>query len=77
MFNLTEEELCRYINEDLPYLDLTTHVQEEKNIKATLEIYTREDIIVACSEEAASIAKILGCKIKNLNLQKQNLKKVK
>ncbi|RXJ93554.1 ModD protein [Malaciobacter molluscorum] len=75
MFNLTEEELCRYINEDLPYLDLTTYVQEEKNIKATLEIYTREDIIVACSEEAASIAKILGCKIKKFEPSKTELKK--
>jgi len=25
MFNLTNEELYKYINEDLPYLDLTTH----------------------------------------------------
>ncbi|WP_419777865.1 ModD protein [Malaciobacter marinus] len=75
MFNLTNEELYKYINEDLPYLDLTTYIQTNKDKKATLEIYTREDIIVACSEEAASIAKLLGCKVKEFKPSKTKLKK--
>ncbi|RXK00529.1 ModD protein [Arcobacter sp. CECT 8986] len=64
MFNLTDSELENYIKEDLPYFDFTTHMQNAKNIKVTAEIFTREDILVSCSEEASRITEILGCKVK-------------
>lgn len=57
---LSDTEILSYINEDLPYFDLTTSLQNiDKN--ASLEIKTREKITVSCVDVAARIAKILGC----------------
>ncbi|RXJ86535.1 molybdenum ABC transporter [Arcobacter sp. CECT 8985] len=75
MFNLNDNELYKYINEDLPFLDYTTFLQDTKDKKATLQIYTREDIIVSCSEEAARIAELLGCKVKKLIASSTKLEK--
>ncbi len=63
MFNLNDNELLQYINEDLPYFDLTTYIQGVSLKEVTLEIYTREDIVVACSEEAARIATLLNYEV--------------
>lgn len=63
MFNLTTQELQAYINEDIPYFDLTTSLQNCSNTQARMDIYTREDIVVACSEEAAKIAEHFNCTI--------------
>ena len=57
---LSDAEILDYINEDLPYFDLTTSLQNiDKN--ASLEIYTRDEICVSCVDVAASIARLLGC----------------
>jgi len=63
MFNLSTFELEKYIQDDLPYFDLTTSLQNCNNVIAQIEVYTREDIIVSCSEEAAKIAELLNCKV--------------
>lgn len=63
MFNLTTSELEKYIQDDLPYFDLTTSLQNCNYGKAQIEVFTREDIIVSCSEEAAKIAELLNCKV--------------
>ena len=63
MFNLSTSELEKYIQDDLPYFDLTTSLQNCNNAIAQIEVYTREDIIVSCSEEAAKIAELLNCKV--------------
>jgi len=63
MFNLSTSELEKYIQEDIPYYDLTTSLQNCKDKKAQLEVYTREDIVASCTEESAKIAQLLGCKI--------------
>ena len=63
MFNLSIQELEKYIQDDLPYFDLTTSLQNCNNVLAQIEVYTREDIIVSCSEEAAKIAELLNCKV--------------
>lgn len=63
MFRLSDIELSEYIKEDVPYLDMTTHLQEISNKPTKLEVYTREDIVVACSEESARIAELLNCKV--------------
>ena len=63
MFNLTTSELEKYIQDDLPYFDLTTSLQNCNNAIAQIEVYTREDIIVSCSEEASKIAELLNCKV--------------
>lgn len=75
MFNISDIELQEYINEDVPYLDLTTHLQNISNQKARLEVFTREDIVVSCSEEASKMAQMLGCQVKKFTSSKQNLQK--
>ena len=63
MPRLLDAELLEYIREDIPYFDLTTTLLGSDFEKAKLEIKTREEIVVACSEEAARIAELLGCKV--------------
>jgi molybdenum transport protein len=63
MFDLDDNELLEYIKEDVPYFDLTTYLQKSGDTKAKLEVYTREKIVVSCSQEAARIAELLGCEV--------------
>ncbi|WP_345991148.1 ModD protein [Sulfurimonas sp. HSL-1716] len=60
---LLDAELLEYIREDMPYFDLTTTMLGEDFDDAILEIRTREETVVACSEEAARIAELLGCEV--------------
>ena len=57
---LSDAEILDYINEDLPYFDLTTSLQVIDK-KASLEIYSRDEICISCVDVAASIARLLGC----------------
>ena len=57
---LSDAEILDYINEDLPYFDLTTSLQNI-NKKASLEIYSRDEICVSCVDVAASVARLLEC----------------
>ena len=75
MFNLTNQELEKYIQDDLPYFDLTTSLQNCNNVLAQIEVYTRENIIVSCSEEAAKIAELLNCKVDFFVKSKNKLEK--
>ncbi|MGW8168584.1 MAG: ModD protein [Sulfurovaceae bacterium] len=63
MFKLNDNELLEYIKEDIPYFDLTTTLQNVPCKQARMQIFTREDIIVACCEEAARVAELIGCEI--------------
>lgn len=63
MFKLNDIELLEYIKEDVPYFDLTTTLQDMSDKQSRMQIFTREDIVVACSEEAARVAMLLGCEI--------------
>jgi molybdenum transport protein len=63
MFDLDDNELLGYIKEDVPYFDLTTYLQKAGDKRAKLEIFTREKIVVSCSNEAARIAELLGCEV--------------
>ena len=75
MFNLSTFELEKYIQDDLPYFDLTTSLQNCNNAIAQIEVYTREDIIVSCSEEASKIAELLNCKVDFFVKSKNKIKK--
>ena len=57
---LSDAEILDYINEDLPYFDLTTSLQDIDK-KASLEIYSRDEICVSCVDVAASVARLLEC----------------
>ncbi|XPV68528.1 MAG: ModD protein [Halarcobacter sp.] len=75
MFNLSDIELQNYIQDDIPYDDLTTSLQNCNNQKAKLEVFTREDIVVSCSEEAARIAQLLNCKVESFLKSKSKASK--
>ena len=75
MFNLSTSELEKYIQDDLPYFDLTTSLQNYNNAIAQIEVYTREDIIVSCSEKASKIAELLNCKVDFFVKSKNKIKK--
>ena len=75
MIHFTDYELEQYINEDIPYLDLTTHLQKVENKQVRLEIKTREDIVVSCMEEACRIAVLLGCEVDFFVPSKKKAKK--
>ncbi len=72
---ISDVKLLEYIKEDLPYFDLTTHLQESDDKKASLEIFTRENIISSCTEEACRIAELLSCKVNFFIPSKQEIKK--
>lgn len=74
MIHFSDYELEQYINEDIPYLDLTTHIQDIQNKYVSLEIVTRENIIVSCMEEACRIVKLLGCDVDFYISSKQKAK---
>lgn len=61
---LSDAELWEYIREDLPYLDLTTHLLEVPGQKAELTLSARGKVVAACIEEAARIAELLDCRVK-------------
>ncbi len=63
-----------YIKEDIAYFDLTTYLQDSSNKKAKMDIYTREDIVVSCSEEASRIAELIGCRVDFVVPSRQKLK---
>lgn len=75
MFDFTDNELLELLKEDVPFLDLTTYLQDINDKKARLEIYTREDIVVSCSEESARIAKLMNCEVDFFVPSKQKIKK--
>ncbi|MDD2886426.1 MAG: ModD protein [Aliarcobacter sp.] len=75
MFNLSISELEKYIQDDIPYFDLTTSLQNCNNVKAQIEVFTREDIVVSCSEEAVKIAELLNCKVEFYEKSKTKIKK--
>ncbi len=74
MIHFTDNELEQYINEDIPYIDLTTHLQSVDNKKVSLEIITRDDIIISCIDEACRIVKLLGCEVDYSLKNKQKAK---
>lgn len=71
---LLDHELLEYIREDVPYFDLTTHMLTSTFHPARLDIYTRGDTVVACSEEAGRVAELLGAKVVYLVPSKTRLK---
>jgi len=75
MIHFTDNELLTLLNDDLPYLDLSTSLQEKSQTKAKLEIFTREDIIVSCSEESCKIAKLMNCEVLHYLPSKTKAKK--
>ncbi|MDM5271377.1 ModD protein [Sulfurovum sp. zt1-1] len=75
MLRIDDHTLMEYFKEDVPYFDLTTSLQEQSSKSVRLEIFTREDVIVSCSEEAKRVAELLGCDIEYWIPSKQKARK--
>ena len=58
----TDHEIDRFIEEDLPYFDLTTDALGIDDAAGTIIFVGRSDGIVSCSEEAKRILEKLGCR---------------
>ena len=63
MTQLSDTQLLEYIREDIPYFDLTTHLLDLPSQEMSLSIFTRDEIVTACTEEAARMATLLGCSV--------------
>lgn len=59
---LKMDEILKFIDEDLPYFDLMLELQNNPKFKTSLEIYTRDEILVSGSEILTKIAEILNLK---------------
>ncbi len=58
---IPDAELDRLVAEDVPYLDLTTHVLGIGAGRGSMEYFTREACVLCGTEEAVRIAGRLGC----------------
>ncbi len=60
---VSEAEIDRIIAEDVPYIDLTTYVLAIGELPGSMEYFTREPCVLCGTEEAARVAKRLGCTV--------------
>lgn len=60
---ISDAEIDRFIQEDVPYIDLTTHVLQIGGVPGRMEYFTREACTLCASEEAARVARKLGCEV--------------
>lgn len=60
---ISDSYLEDLIKEDVPNIDLTTHVLGIGEKPGTMEYYTRNDAVLCGTEEAARIFAKLGCKV--------------
>ena len=60
---LTDTDIARLIEEDLPYGDLTTHLLGIGSLNGKITFSTRENTTVCCTEEAARLLEQCGCNI--------------
>ena len=60
---ISDAEIDRLIQEDVPYIDLTTHVLQVGAARGRMEYFTREACTLCGTEEAIRVAKKLGCSI--------------
>jgi molybdenum transport protein len=56
---LSDSDLERLIAEDVPYLDLTTHVLGIGDSRGSIEYFTREDCVLCGTEEVVRIMRML------------------
>ncbi|MFH0976244.1 MAG: ModD protein [Spirochaetota bacterium] len=64
MFNFIQDsEIDRFIEEDMPYGDLTTHLLGIGEKKGEIVFSSREETILCCTEEAGRLFEKLGAKV--------------
>lgn len=67
MMRISDGRLDYLVAEDVPYVDLTTHVLGISDARGEMEYFTREACVLAGVEEVARIAEKLGCKAECLH----------
>lgn len=63
---LTIAEIDNFIKEDVPYIDLTSHILGIKEQAAEITYFTRRDAVVCGTEEVSMIFRRLNIKTENL-----------
>jgi len=73
MFYFSGQEIDSFINEDLPYFDLTTNLAGLKGQKVELSFVSRDDGILSSTEESAMVFRKLGCEIVGIRNSADNI----
>lgn len=60
---LPDSEIERFIEEDLPYGDLTTHLLGMSDLAGRIVFATREETTLCCTEEAAAVLRTCGATV--------------
>lgn len=60
---LPDTEIERFIEEDLPYGDLTTHLLGIGGRRGVITFTTREETVLCCTEEAGRVLEKCGCTV--------------
>ena len=63
MANLSDSDIERFIEEDLPYGDLTTHLLGIGGRPGRITFATREETTLSCTEEAARVLQKCGATV--------------
>ncbi len=63
MLRISDERLMQLVEEDVPYIDLTSHVLGIEDETGVMEYFTREDCLLCCTEEVVRIMVLLGLKV--------------
>lgn len=63
IIRISDARLEELIAEDVPYIDLTTHILGIGDTPGAMEYYTREDCVLCCAEEVARMAAMLNLEV--------------
>lgn len=60
IIRISDARLEELIAEDVPYIDLTTHILGIGEALGAMEYYTRENCVLCCTEEVVRMATMLN-----------------
>jgi molybdenum transport protein len=63
MIYFTDKEIDELLSEDVPYFDITTSILKLENKPAKIQIATRENTVVCCTEEVLKIFSKLNIQV--------------
>lgn len=63
LHSLSDEDIERFLHEDVPYGDLTTTLLEIGAQPGRMTFATRHETVICCTEEAARLLERVGCRV--------------
>ncbi len=66
LYPLPDAEIERFLQEDVPYGDLTTHLLGIGGSPGRISFSTRHETVVCCTEEAGRMLEKVGCTVTSL-----------